>query len=378
MKLRSITAEFSNRAVLAAAAVLAAGIFALDVLTDVAVVVADLYVVVVLMVSRVGRPRDIWVATAACGVLAVVGHFICPGDGWSVTALVNLSFILATIGVTAFIVWRHRLAERALGGSRDQLAHLMRVTTLGELTASLTHEVNQPLAGVVANAHAGLRWLAVQPPDLSEARNALDRILRDGHRAGTVTERVRAMARKFPPQMNLIDINDAVQEVVVLTRGEAASHRTGLATKLSGELPAVPCDRVQVQQVIFNLVTNALEAAGTGGTGPRQVQVETAREGAGEVRVTVRDSGLGLGPQELEKVFHAFYTTKPHGMGMGLAISRSIVQAHGGRLWATPNAPRGAAFHFSLPIEQETIPALEQSPSASPAVDPAVTARSVP
>jgi signal transduction histidine kinase len=345
--------------------VTALAIFVLDACTDVALVVADLYAVVVLMVYRVVRPRELLLVGAGCGVLTVAGNFLSPGDVWSSTAFSNLFFKLATIGVTTFIAWRNQSAELALRESRDQLAHLMRVTSLGEFTASISHEVNQPLAGVVANAHACLRWLAAQPPNLEEAREGIGRILRDGNRAGALIHRVRAMVKKSSSQIDSVDINDLILEVVGLTRAEAEGHRAALETELSSELPPVPGDHIQLQQVILNLVLNALEATDAGDAARRKVEVETAREGATDIRVTVRDAGKGLDPQDLEKVFGAFYTTKPHGMGMGLAISRSIIQAHGGRLWATPNAPRGAAFHVTLPIRRETAPSVEQTLAAS-------------
>jgi C4-dicarboxylate-specific signal transduction histidine kinase len=367
MEFRSHLAGSANRrAVLIAAAVSVIVIFLIDSMTQVGVMVADLYMAVLLMVSRIVMPRTLLVVALGCVLLTVVAYFvISPGDIWRSTSLVNLFVVLATIGAATLILWRNRLAELALRDSRDQLAHIARVTTLGELTASITHEVNQPLAGVVTNAHACLLWLAAQPPNLDEARKALDRVARDGNRAGAVIQRVRAMVKKSPPQLDPIDINDAVREVLALTREEVVRHRAVVETDLSSGLPQVPADRIQVQQVILNLVVNALDAIDADDVGPRKIEVRTGREGASDVRVTVRDSGTGLDPQDLEKVFDAFHTTKPNGMGMGLAISRSIIQAHGGRLWAMPNAPRGAAFHFTLPIRRETAPPVEQTLSAS-------------
>lgn len=363
MELRSPSPGHARpRAILIAVPVSVIVIFVIDAITNVEMVVADLYVAVVLMVSRVVRTRGLLLVASGCALLTVVAHFISPGNTWGSTALINRTFALATIGIATFIVWRNRSAELALRESRDQLAHLMRVTTLGELTASITHEVNQPLAGVVTNAHACLRWLAAQPPNLEEARQAVERVVKDGNRAGTVIQRVRAMVKKSPPQMGRVDINDTILEVVALTRGEVGNHGATLETTLARGLPSVPGDRIQVQQVILNLTLNALEAIDANGAAPRRVEVETGMEGAAEVRVTVRDSGKGLEPQNPEQVFEAFYTTKPDGMGMGLAISRSIIQAHGGRLWATPSAPGGAIFHFTLPVHSETNSSVEQPP----------------
>ena len=361
------------RAVLLAAGVSAIGIFALDTITDVDIQVAYLYSVVLLMISDVLPPRGLLLAASGCALLTVAGHFGGPGDVWGRPALINLSFVLASIAFTAFILWRNWSAELALRELRNQLAHLMRVTHLGELTASISHEVNQPLAGVVANGHACLRWLAAQPPNLEEARQAVERIVRDGNRADAVIQRVRAMAKRSPPQTSWVDINDTIQEVMALARGEVERRRASLRTELSSGLSPVPGDRIQLQQVILNLVLNALEAIDANGAAPRTIEIETGREGATDVRVTVR-----VGPQALEQVFDAFYTTKPDGLGMGLAISRSIIQAHDGRLWATPNTPRGAVFQFTLPAHRQTNTSAERTQSADDGVRGAGAIQSAP
>jgi PAS domain S-box-containing protein len=258
-------------------------------------------------------------------------------------------------GVSTDIEERRRAAE-ALRTSEEQLqrtlaelAWVSRVTMLGELTAAIAHEVKQPIAAAVTNAEAALEWLDGRPPDLEEVRGALARIVKDGHRAGDVIERVRALVKKTPSRRDCWDISGAVREVIDLTRGEAAKHSVLVETKLADGLPLIEGDRVQLQQVMLNLVINAVEAMGGDSEGPRELLISSLRGEAGEVVVAVRDSGPGLAPPLHEQVFDAFYTTKQTGLGLGLSICRSIIEAHGGRLWASANVPRGAVFQFTLP-----------------------------
>ena len=250
-------------------------------------------------------------------------------------------------------------AEEALRAAQADLAHFTRVSTLGELTASIAHEVNQPLAAVVTNAGACLRWLAHEPPVLEEARQTVHHILDDGNRASEVIERVRALVRRSPPRTTSLSINDTVLEVMALVRGEARSARVTFESQLADDLPRVAGDRIQLQQVILNLIVNAIDATRGVDDGPRDVVVSSGRHSEG-VCVAVRDSGVGLASETLDQLFKPFYTTKAEGMGMGLAISRSIVAAHGGRLWATPNDRRGATFHFVVPAEGHPAPSSER------------------
>ncbi len=251
--------------------------------------------------------------------------------------------------VTAAV--RAAQTEEALQNVRAALAHATRVTTLGELTASIAHEINQPLAAVVTNASASRRWLAVQPPNLDEARKALDRIVREGNRASDIITRIRALLKKSAAPTQRLSINEAILEVVALTRSELQMNRVALNLQLADDLPPVIGDRVQLQQVILNLIVNAIEAMRSHAAGPRELLVGSRWDAANGALVTVEDSGPGLDPAGIGRLFDAFYTTKQDGMGMGLAISRSIVEAHGGRLWATPNAPNGAIFQFFVPAE---------------------------
>jgi PAS domain S-box-containing protein len=259
----------------------------------------------------------------------------------------------------------HELAAEALREAQMKLAHVNRVTTMGQLTASIAHEVNQPVAATVTNAQAALRWLAAQPPDLDEARRALDRIVRDGSRTGEVISRIRSLVRKAPPRTDQVDLNETILEVVALTRREAERHGIALQTRLARDLPPVWGDRIQLQQVILNLLTNGIDALGGLGEGPRELLVGSGQDDAQGVLVSVRDSGPGLDPEGLDRLFEAFHTTKPDGIGMGLAISRSIVEAHGGRLWATPNAPRGAIFQFTLPLGAGDVSSSQHTQSAA-------------
>ncbi len=246
-------------------------------------------------------------------------------------------------------------AEEALHKAQAELAHVARVMTLGELMASIAHEVNQPLAAVVTNGQACLRWLALETPRLDEARAAVERVVRDGNRASEVIQRIRALAKKTEPQMVALDINDVIREAISLEQREMLSQRVSLRTELASALPPVLGDRVQLQQVVINLVMNAVEAMAPVTDRPRDILIRSQRDDANEVLVAVRDSGLGIDSENADRLFNAFFTTKPSGMGMGLSISRSIIAAHGGRLWAAPNADHGATFQFSLPSNSQGV-----------------------
>jgi PAS domain S-box-containing protein len=233
-----------------------------------------------------------------------------------------------------------------------ELAHANRVATMGQLTASIAHEINQPIAAVVTNAQAALRWMRAQPPDLNEVGRALDRIVRDGNRAGGIIDRIRALIKKAPRPMEGLAINDAILEVIALTDGEVAKQGITLRTRLADGLPRIHGDRVQLQQVVLNLIVNAIEAMSQMSEGDRDLVISSEPDGTDGVQVTVRDSGPGFGSGTLEHVFDTFYTTKPTGLGMGLSICQSIIEAHGGRLWASANAPRGAVLQFVLPFNE--------------------------
>jgi len=231
------------------------------------------------------------------------------------------------------------------------------VATMGQLTASIAHEVNQPIAATKVNAQAALRWLNRDAPDLEEVRRLLARMANDSDRAGNVVSRIRDLVKKAPPQMEPLHMNEAISEVIELTRGEATKSGVSVQTQFAESLPPVKADRTQLQQVILNLILNAVQAMDEGGLALRELQIGTEANGSDGVLISIRDSGPGIRQQSIERLFDPFYTTKQAGMGMGLAICRSIVEGHGGRIWATANVPRGAAFHFTLPAASEWIPA---------------------
>jgi PAS domain S-box-containing protein len=277
---------------------------------------------------------------------------------------------------------QRKRAEDALQEAQAELAHVTRVAALGELTASIAHEINQPLGAVVNNASACVRWLKAH--NLEEARQSALLVITEGHRAGEIISRIRALAKKVPPQKDWLEINETIGEVIAMARSAAQRNRITLRTQLANDSPLILGDRIQLQQVILNLLINAIEAMSEVSEGPRELWVSSqkftkmaargpralqtgeaeedllAAEALAEaegthVLIAVRDSGPGLDPKGLDRLFDAFYTTKPQGLGMGLAISRSIIEAHGGRLWAKANAPRGAVFQFALPIREERI-----------------------
>jgi signal transduction histidine kinase len=222
--------------------------------------------------------------------------------------------------------------------------------TVGELAASIAHEINQPLAAIVWNARAALRWLALDPPNLVKARDSAELISRDGERANQVIARIRALLKKAPPSKTLLDVNEFVNEVVTLTQSEIVQHSIGLRVALADDLPRVPGDRIQLQQVMLNLIVNAVEAMLGVEERQRALLITSGSFDDTAVRIAVSDNGPGIDPQTAQHVFDAFSTTKPEGMGMGLPISRSIIEAHGGRLWTEENDEHGATFQFTLPI----------------------------
>jgi signal transduction histidine kinase len=225
-----------------------------------------------------------------------------------------------------------------------------RVTTLGELAASIAHELNQPLAAIVADANACLNWLAEAHPNLELVRETLAAIVTDGHRAAEVIQRIRRLTTTSAPQKAPLDINGVIRDVVPLVRAELQSHQVSLEFDFARDLPSAAGDRVQLQQVVINLVINAIEAMASLTDRAREVVIRSAPHEPGYVRVSVQDTGIGIDPTTADALFNAFFTTKPGGMGMGLSISRSIIEAHGGRLWASPDPGPGATFQFSLPL----------------------------
>jgi C4-dicarboxylate-specific signal transduction histidine kinase len=243
-------------------------------------------------------------------------------------------------------------AEEALRQAQADLARVNRVTTMGELTASLAHELNQPIAAAVTNANTCLRWLTRDHPDVEEARAAAMRILKDGTRAADIISRIRLLFKKGTPQREPEDVNEVIREMIVLLGGETTRYSISVRTDLAADLPQVMGDRVQLQQVLMNLMINGIDAM-KDVDGTRELAIKSQRGENEEVVLSVTDSGVGLPPHQADQIFNAFFTTKPHGTGMGLRISRSIIESHGGRLWAADNSPRGASFYFTLPAKVE-------------------------
>jgi PAS domain S-box-containing protein len=278
---------------------------------------------------------------AAVKYIHSVGHPVSDASGE----------LVQFVGSSTDITERKR-AEESLRQAQADLARVNRVTTMGELTASLAHEVNQPIAAAVTNANTCLRWLTRDHPDVEEARAAAMRIVKDGTRAAEIVKRVRLLFKKGTSERELVDINEVIREMIVLLRGEAMRYSILVRTQLEADIPQVMADRVQLQQVLLNLMINGIEAM-KDADGTRELAIRSWRAQQEEIVVSVTDSGVGLPTKQTEQIFHAFFTTKPHGTGMGLRISRSIVESHGGRLWAAEDITRGASFCFTLPTKTE-------------------------
>ena len=254
---------------------------------------------------------------------------------------------------TVIDVTEHRRAEEERERLRQlqaDLAHLGRVTTMGELTASLAHEIRQPITAALTNAKTCLRWLRRDNPEVEEAREATSRMIQDVTRAADIISRISLLFKKGAPQRELVDVNELIREMIVLLHSEANRHSISIRVELAEDLPKVMADRVQLQQVFMNLMLNGIDAMKET-TGGGELTINSQRGEKEQLVVSVIDTGVGLPPEQVDQIFNAFFTTKPHGTGMGLRISRSIIESHGGRLWAADNSPRGASFCFTLPTE---------------------------
>jgi C4-dicarboxylate-specific signal transduction histidine kinase len=315
---------------------------------------------------------DEWLVVALCALLIEVTlASVLSGDRYTVSWYAGRFFQLVTATVVMVVLLAETTTlyadvarsaahegERRYREMQIELAHANRVATMGQLSASIAHEVSQPIAGMITNAQAALRFLDAEQLTTDGFRRALERIVRDGNRAGEVVVRVRALVKKAPARRDVLAVDEAILEIVRLTHGEVAKQGVSVGTQLANDLPRIEGDRVQLQQVMLNLIINAAEAMSAVPEGARHLLISAGRTASDELRVAVQDSGPGIDPANLDGVFGAFYTTKPDGMGMGLSICRAIIEAHGGRLWAT-SGPSGALFQFTLPVRTHSATAAE-------------------
>src|SRR5580700_468470 len=326
----------------------------------IAVLCLDYFFIPPLFSLELANPLDVVALVAFLGTAWLITHQLARRK-WAEEALQKLlgeleskvrqrTFELASANdKLRSEINEHQRAEEALQKAQAELAHVSRLMTLGELTASISHEVNQPIAAVVTNGQVCLRLLALETPRPDDVRTTVERIVRDANRASEVIQRIRALAKRSEPQMVSLDINEVIREATLLVQREVLSHGVSLRTELSSALPHVLGDRIQLQQVVINLLINGVEAMASITDRPREIIIRSQLHEDGLVLAAVLDSGIGIDSETAEKLFSAFFTTKPSGMGMGLSISRSIIRAHGGRLWVSPNADHGAAFQFTVP-----------------------------
>ncbi|MEM5383352.1 AAA family ATPase [Paraburkholderia phymatum] len=299
------------------------------------------------------RSRIEWEKLEKTGILQPYEKEYFRKDGSRVPVLIGIAMLDEKANQAIAFVLDQSERKRAEADARQmqlELAHANRVTAIGQLAASISHEMKQPIAGITLNASTGLRWLGREPPDVKGAHQALDRIVRDAWRAGEVIKRIHGLVKKAPTCNEILQLNEAIREVTALTCGEANRNGVSVRTQLAEDLPLIKGDRVQLQQVMLNLVINAIDAMSAVDDGPRELTISAATNEPGDVLVTVRDSGTGVAPENIERLFEPFYTTKATGLGIGLSICRSIIEAHGGRLWASANVPRGASFQFTVPV----------------------------
>ena len=316
-------------------------------------------------ISRAGLTAREWMERDAQGIVEIretgtVAPFekeLLRKDGSRLPVLIGYAaFDSQGREGVAFVVdlTERKRAEAEAREVRTELEHANRIAAIGQLSASIGHEINQPLSGILTNAGTASLWLEANPPNIPDALRAIGRIERDGRRASEISARIRALVKKAPPQKDALDVNEAVGEIVGLIRGEATKSRVSIETQLDDVLPFIRGDRVQLQQVLLNLIMNAIEAMGTHDGGPRELLISTAKDGSDGIAIAVQDTGPGLSAADTERIFQAFFTTKATGLGIGLSICRSIIDAHGGKLWATANTPHGAVFQFTLPSGGES------------------------
>ncbi|MGE3148882.1 MAG: sensor histidine kinase [Pseudorhodoplanes sp.] len=331
-------------------ALLTAGTFVLDIVTDVDTATAVLYIVIILLsASFAPRRTIIWVGVI-CAALTLTAFLVAgsPTEG-----LMNCVISLSAIGAMTYLALKIKAKDAAEREVRNQLAHVARITMLGELATLIAHEVNQPLAAVMNSSNASLNWLSADPPNVARARQGLDRVLKDATRASEIIARVRALAAPAPPRRHWVSINGTIDTIVSFMRSEIEKNRIALRLQLDKDLPRILADGVQLQQVLLNLVMNSIESLGQVPADRRVLSISSTKLAEGAVQVAVSDSGKGIDAAVVDKLFDAFHTTKEGGLGMGLAISRSIIEAHGGTILVdTHNKSSETIFTFKLPIAE--------------------------
>ena len=335
-----------------ATAILAIAIFIVDTITPYEISAATFYVVVVLLSLRFCRTQGVITISAICVVLTVVSYVLTPSGNFE-TGIVNTSISLLAIAATTYLAVKSESARVTAEQAQAHLAHVARVTTLGEIAASIAHEINQPLTAIVTNASACTRWMYAQPPNLERAAASMDNIVDDANRASEIINRVRALATRTELKKTSLELNVVVHEVLALMQTRFRENRISVRTNLSNDLPMIFGDRIQLQQVVLNLLVNAIDALNAVPNDGREIHIISSKSNTCGATITIDDSGVGIDPASVNHLFDAFHSTKSDGMGIGLSICRSIIEAHSGQIWAAPNKPRGAAFCFTLPGDRE-------------------------
>jgi signal transduction histidine kinase len=337
------------------AIVLAAAIFIADTVTDLEIAFPAFYTVIVLIAVRFCKKRGVVLVGVGCIALTLLSDLVTIDVPPSQAGIINTCISLLAIAATTYLALKIEMEKEVTFEARSQLAHIARVTTLGEMTATIAHEVNQPLTAVLINGNACLHWLDAEPPDLNEARKNIANIVRDANRASGIVVQVRDLTKGLPPENDWLRVNELILATTLLIDREIQRNQISMQTQLSDDEPLIQGDRVQLQQVLLNLLLNAIEALSSVSIGSRHLVIASAKKDSNSLLVSVYDSGKGFPSNDLDRLFDPFYSTKSDGMGMGLTISRSIVESHGGRIWATPNSPCGAVFQFTLPTDSRLI-----------------------
>ncbi|TWB44228.1 sensor histidine kinase [Nitrospirillum pindoramense] len=337
------------------AVIITAAVFIIDTITPYEISAATFYVVVVLLSSIFCRTTGVLSVSAVCSTLTVVSFILTP-DGNYRSGIANTSISLLAIGATTYLAIRIETARLLTERAQADLAHVARVTTLGEMAASIAHEVNQPLAAIITNANACTRWLRATPPNLEKIGESIASMVDDAERASDIIRRVRALATRGELKKAPVGINDVIRDVVALMQSRLREDQVTVRTHLAEDLPMVFGDHVQLQQVVLNLLTNAVDAINAAPGAKREIRIDSSERDKNDVMVRVEDGGVGIAPGVMSTLFDAFKSTKQGGMGIGLSICRSIIESHGGAIWATPNKTAGATFHFTVPGERKKTP----------------------